>query len=320
MVEMINLQAQVDDSCCGQRLDRVAVTCFQDFSRARLQEWIKSGHLQVDGKVLKPGVKLRGGEQLKLAAEIEEDRQWEPEFIEFPIVYEDQDILIINKPAGLVVHPAPGHWSGTLLNGLLHYCPDLATIPRAGIVHRLDKDTTGLMVVAKTLQAQTHLVEQLQARTVRREYETIVKGAIASDGTVDKPIARHPTQRLRMAVVLGGKPAITHYKVMERFTYHTYLHVKLETGRTHQIRVHMSDMHHPLVGDELYNARFHIPRECSKAMEGCLVHFRRQALHARRLGLIHPVSGQMMSWSADAPEDFKFLLRTLREEQKMMSV
>ena len=314
MAEQITLEAVVPSDLGGKRLDQIASKLFSDYSRSSLQEWIRTGALTVDGTTLRPKDRLYGGEQLSLNAEIEDDGRWEPEDIPLDIVYEDEHIIVINKPRDLVVHPAAGNWSGTLLNGLLHHYPDIASVPRAGIVHRLDKDTTGLMVVAKTLQAQTDLVEQLQDRTVSREYEAIVFGVMSAGGEVNEPIGRHTTNRIKMAVVTTGKPSVTHYRVLERYRGHTHVRVQLETGRTHQIRVHMSHMRYPLVGDTLYAGPPRFPRGATPELVTALKDFDRQALHARRLGLIHPATGEYMEWESDLPEDFQTLLDVLEED------
>lgn len=300
----------------NKRLDQVAAKLFPDFSRSRLQEWIKAGQLTVDGKVLRGRDKLVGGETLTLEAELEAEGDWQPEDIPLDIVYEDDDILVINKQAGLVVHPAAGNHVGTLLNGLLHHCPDLIKIPRAGIVHRLDKDTTGLMVVAKTLQAQTHLVAQLQDRSMGREYEAVVQGHMISGGKVDEPIARHGTQRTKMAVSPMGKEAVTHYRVLHKFPSHTYIRCKLETGRTHQIRVHMSYIGFPLVGDAAYAARQRLTKGIGPELRQLLAGFPRQALHAKVLTLVHPRTGEIMEWEVELPDDFVELLNTLADDEE----
>ncbi|MTI15229.1 23S rRNA pseudouridine(1911/1915/1917) synthase RluD [Sansalvadorimonas verongulae] len=317
MAEQITLEAFVPEELGGKRLDQIASKVFSDYSRSCLQDWIRSGSLTVDGKTLRPKDKLFGGEQLSLNAEIEDDRRWEPEDIPLDVVYEDDDIIVINKPRNLVVHPAAGNWSGTLLNGLLFRNPELASVPRAGIVHRLDKDTTGLMVVAKTLQAQTDLVEQLQQRTVSREYEAVVFGVMSAGGLVDEPIGRHPTNRLKMSVVVGGKHSVTHYRVLERYRGHTHVRLQLETGRTHQIRVHMSHLRYPLVGDSLYAGPPRFPKGATTELVTALKDFDRQALHARRLGLVHPVSGEYMEWESELPEDFLTLLDVLEQDAQV---
>ena len=314
MSDRIRLSAQVSPESGGQRLDQVAAQLFPDFSRSRLQGWIKDGSLLVDGERKRTRDSVYGGEELTLDAEREVQGEWQPEAIELDILYEDSALLVINKPAGLVVHPAAGHQDGTLLNALLHHCPELAKVPRAGIVHRLDKDTTGLMVVAKTIESQTDLVAQLQARTVSREYECVVTGVMTAGGKVDQPIARHGTQRQKMAVVAGGKQAISHYRVINRFRAHTHVKVKLETGRTHQIRVHMSYIHFPLVGDPVYGGRLRIPPGASPELIKELREFPRQALHARRLELEHPDDGRHMSWQVPLREDMQHLLALLRED------
>jgi len=312
----IRLQAEVPYELGGQRLDQVAAQLFSEHSRSRLAAWIKDGRLTVDGVALRPRDIVHGGALLSLAAEQEAQGEWAAQDIELDIVYEDEHILVLNKPAGLVVHPAAGHADGTLLNALLHHVPELINVPRAGIVHRLDKDTTGLMVVAKTLQAQTRLVEQLQRRSVSRIYEAIVVGVIISGGTVDAPIGRHGQQRQRMAVIEGGKTAISHYRVLERFRSHTHTRVKLETGRTHQIRVHMSHIGYPLVGDPAYGGRFRIPPAANPTLIQALKEFPRQALHARFLELDHPATGERMKWEAPLPDDFVWLLTLLRQDSE----
>ncbi|MGY4533762.1 23S rRNA pseudouridine1911/1915/1917 synthase [Pseudomonas sp. TE3786] len=310
------MRAEVPSEMGGQRLDQVAAQLFSEHSRSRLTAWIKDGRLTVDDVVVRPRDIVHGGSVLVLDAEQEAQGEWVAEDIELDIVYEDDDILVINKPAGLVVHPAVGHQSGTLLNALLHHVPDIINVPRAGIVHRLDKDTTGLMVVAKNIQAQTNLVDQLQKRSVSRIYECIVIGVITAGGKIDAPIGRHGQQRQRMAVMEGGKQAISHYRVLERFRSHTHTRVKLETGRTHQIRVHMAHINFPLVGDPAYGGRFRIPPAANPTMVQALKEFPRQALHARFLELTHPVSGQRMKWESPLPDDFVWLLTLLRQDRE----
>ena len=317
MSDRISLTALVAPESGGQRLDQVAAQLFPDFSRSRLQSWIKEGCLTVDGRAVRPRDTVYGGEKLVLEAEREAQGAWQPEAIELDVVYEDAALIVINKPAGLVVHPAAGHQDGTLLNALLHHAPELAKVPRAGIVHRLDKDTTGLMVVAKTLEAQTDLVAQLQARSVTREYEAVVVGVMTAGGKVDQPIARHGTNRQKMAVMVGGKQAVSHYRVISRFRAHTHVRVKLETGRTHQIRVHMSYIHFPLIGDQTYGGRMRIPAGATRELVELLREFPRQALHARRLELQHPVDGRTMSWEVPLPEDMLHLLALLREDGEL---
>lgn len=314
--QAIRLRAEVPFELGGQRLDQVAAQLFAEHSRSRLAAWIKDGRLTVDGAVLRPRDIVHGGALLELDAEQQAQGEWVAQAIELDIVHEDEQILVLNKPAGLVVHPAAGHADGTLLNALLHHVPGLLNVPRAGIVHRLDKDTTGLMVVAKTLQAQTRLVEQLQMRSVSRIYEAIVVGVITAGGTVDAPIGRHGQQRQRMAVVEGGKPAVSHYRVLERFRAHTHTRIKLETGRTHQIRVHMAHIGHSLVGDPVYGGRFRIPPAASPTLVQALREFPRQALHARFLELDHPISGERLKWEAPLPDDLVWLLALLRQDSE----
>lgn len=255
---------------------------------------------------------MSGGEDLHVRVVRERTIPDLPQALPLEIVFEDEHLLVVNKPSGLVVHPAAGNPDGTLLNRLLHHAPELATLPRAGIVHRLDKDTTGLLVVAKTLPAHKGLVEQLQARSIKREYRALVVGVLVTGGTVEGAVGRHPVERTRMAVVSGGKPAVTHYRVIERLPAHTFLKVELETGRTHQIRVHLAHIRHPLVGDPLYGGRPRLPKGGTEDQIRALQGFRRQALHAVRLRLTHPVSGQVLEWEAPIPEDFRGLLSALR--------
>ncbi|WP_281687542.1 23S rRNA pseudouridine(1911/1915/1917) synthase RluD [Pseudomonas citronellolis] len=316
MSDLIQLAAEVPFDLGGQRLDQVAAQLFPEHSRSRLAGWIKDGRLTVDGAVLRPKDVVHAGSRLALEVQLEAQGEWKAQDIELDIVYEDEHILVIDKPAGLVVHPAAGHQDGTLLNALLHHVPHLANVPRAGIVHRLDKDTTGLMVVAKTLEAHTNLVAQLQARSVSRIYEAIVVGVIVAGGKIDAPISRHGVMRQKMAVVSTGKQAISHYRVLERFRSHTHTRVKLETGRTHQIRVHMSHIGFPLVGDPVYGGRFRIPPGASPTLVESLRDFPRQALHARFLELDHPATGVRMKWESPLPDDFTWLLSLLRQDNE----
>ena len=318
------LGLRVPGECAGMRLDQVLARLLPEYSRSRLQDWVAQGLVKLDGVSASIKQKVWGGEAIEVAPQPHPDEQpHQPEDIALNIVFEDDSILVINKPAGLVVHPGSGNWDGTLLNALLHHAPQLAGVPRAGIVHRLDKDTSGLLVVAKTLAAQTALVRQLQARTVRREYYALVYGEVARAGTVDAPMNRHPTQRTKMAVVEGGKPAVTHYSIAERFPATssfaasggsgqgcTLLRCKLETGRTHQIRVHLASIRHPLVGDSTYLKG---AQKCPPGMRAILAAFPRQALHAAQLGLEHPVTGEWMEWQAPLPEDMAQLLQHIRD-------
>lgn len=303
--------ARVDDHYAGSRLDRIAAKLFDEFSRSRLQQWIKTGELSVDSQRRSADYRLKGGEELVIYAAQTREGEWLAQDIALDIVYQDTHIIVLNKPIGLVVHPAVGNWVGTLLNGLLYQFPELREVPRAGVVHRLDKDTSGLMVVAKTLQAHAALVKQLQARSVKREYEALVCGRVVSSGVIDRPIARHPKVRTKMAVVEGGKQAITHYAVVARYAHHSHLRVQLETGRTHQIRVHMAHIQHPLVGDSVYGGRT-VSRACgSYPSHRQVQQFPRQALHAVALGLDHPHTGEELRWSAALPVDMADLLQLL---------
>jgi len=318
MSEKIQHKDTVPESCLGKRLDQSLAEMFPDYSRSRLKEWILAGQVQVNGEVLtRAREKMFGGEQIAINAEVEAEARFEAQDIPLNIVYEDDDILVINKPAGLVVHPGAGNPDGTVLNALLHHCPQVAVVPRAGIVHRLDKDTTGLMVVAKTIAAQTNLVESLQAREITREYEAIASGLMTAGGVVDEPIGRHSTKRTNMAVSFTGRPSVTHYRVLEKYRLHTRLRLRLETGRTHQIRVHMSHISHPLVGDPNYGGRPRPPKNATPELIDTLRAFKRQALHAAMLSLFHPITGEEMTWHADIPDDLVNLAKVLREDTKL---
>jgi 23S rRNA pseudouridine1911/1915/1917 synthase len=309
-IALPTLMFTVPADCAGMRLDRVLARLMPEYSRSRLQDWVGQGFVTVNGTAATIKQKVWGGEGIAVTPRAHPSEQpHRAEAIALDIVYEDGCILIINKPAGLVVHPGSGNWQGTLLNALLHHAPQLTDIPRAGIVHRLDKDTSGLLVVAKTLAAQTALVRQLQARTVKREYLALVYGGVTRDGKVDAPIGRHQTQRTRMAVAEHGKPAVTHYFVEERFPGCTLLRCKLETGRTHQIRVHLASIHHPLVGDSTYLKG---AQKSTLPLRAILASFPRQALHAERLGLEHPVSDEWVEWHAPLPQDMRALLENIR--------
>lgn len=315
MAQQVKLNATVSESQLGQRLDQALAELFPDYSRSRIKEWILGRCVTVNDVIIdKPKEKVLGGEQISINAEIEEEARWEAQDIPLNIVYEDDDILVINKPRGLVVHPGAGNPDGTVLNALLHHFPAIADVPRAGIVHRLDKDTTGLMVVAKTVPAQTHLVDALQRREITREYEAVAIGRMTAGGTVDEPISRHSTKRTHMAVHPMGKPATTHYRIMEHFRAHTRLRLRLETGRTHQIRVHMSHISYPLVGDPLYGGRPRPPKGASEAFIATLRAFDRQALHATMLRLYHPISGIEMEWHASLPQDMVDLIDALKAD------
>jgi 23S rRNA pseudouridine1911/1915/1917 synthase len=310
------LSAIVPIEWAGYRLDRAAALLFDQFSRSLLQKWIKSQQLLCDGQALKGKELLKGGECLSLSPTALEETTAKAEAIDLNILYEDDSILVINKPAGLIVHPGAGNPDHTLVNALLHHCPSLSTLPRAGLVHRLDKDTSGLLVIAKTLVTHTHLIRQMQKRLVKREYLALCQGMITAGSTIDAPIGRHPQARTRMAVTDGGREAITHYRVLERFRAHTLLRVQLETGRTHQIRVHLAHIHHPIVSDATYGGRPKFPRQADIALVEALQNFHRQALHATHLALTHPVSDETLSWTVPCPEDMQDLIRLLQDDVK----
>jgi 23S rRNA pseudouridine1911/1915/1917 synthase len=286
----------------------------QDYSRSRLQQWIRAGQVSLDERIPQVRERLHGGETVNIDATIEPETRSGPEDIPLQLVHADADLLVINKPAGLVVHPAAGNPAGTLLNALLHYDPALAGLPRAGIVHRLDKATSGLLVIARNLTAHKYLVDALQARLVKREYLAVVQTVLTAGGSIDAPIGRHPVDRKRMAVVPGGKESLTHYRVEERYRAHTLVRVQLETGRTHQIRVHMAHQHIPIVGDPVYGGRLRLPPGASSELQEQLAGLRRQALHAARLSLTHPSSGETVSWSAPLPDDMMRLIEALRAD------
>lgn len=300
----------------GLRLDVALQRLLPEHSRSRLQAWIKDGLVTVAGLSSTSKTKVWGGEAVVVQVQIKPEQQaFQAENIPLNIVFEDQHILVINKPAGMVVHPAAGNWTGTLLNALLFHAPELKDLPRAGIVHRLDKDTSGLLVVAKTLAAQTNLVRQLQARTVKREYRAIVWGQIWRNGMIDQPIGRDPRSRTKMAINRAGKPAITRYEMLERFSVQTYMRCNLETGRTHQIRVHMQYLKAPIVGDPVYGFRGIVPiRAMTQTLRDAVSQFKRQALHAIKLGLLHPASNEFVEWQIELPDDMKALLEAMRHE------
>lgn len=315
MNESVNpLQATVPGSAAGRRFDAVLAELFPDYSRSRLAAWIKSGDARLDGREVRPRDPVRGGETVTLTAVLDIQTHSEPEDIALDVLYEDEHVIVIDKPAGLVVHPGAGNPAGTLVNALLHRDPSLAALPRAGIVHRLDKDTSGVMVVARTLPAHTALVEQLSSREVHRQYLAVVVGALVSGGTANAPIDRHPRDRIRMAVREDGRDAVTHYRLRERFRAHTLLECRLETGRTHQIRVHMQHLKHPIVGDPLYGGPLKLPRGATEALIEALRGFRRQALHAEILEFAHPVSGEPVRCTAPVPADMRALIKTLHDD------
>ena len=317
MSEQLQLEGVIPDESAGLRLDQALAQLFPDFSRGRITKWIKAGEVSVDDQQLRPRDAVVGGEHIVIVAHIEVvDDTWIAEAIQLDIIHEDDDVIIINKPAGMVVHPGAGNHQGTLVNALLHHSPQLEAIPRAGIVHRIDKGTTGLLMIAKTLQAHNSLVNQLQEHTVLREYQAIAMGVMTAGGTVDEPIGRHPVDRKRQAVINSGKHAITHYRVEHRYRAHTHIRCKLETGRTHQIRVHMAHIRYPLLGDPVYGGRIRLPKGASEVTQTTLQGFRRQALHAGLLGFIHPATEQEVSWRIEMPEDMQQMLEVLAKDQK----
>jgi 23S rRNA pseudouridine1911/1915/1917 synthase len=312
------LTKKIPAGASGRRLDQALAELFPDYSRSRLSAWIKSGDVLLDGVSVAPRHIVMGGEVVSLRAQPTQEVPLAPEEIALDVRYEDREVLVVNKPVGLVVHPGAGQPAGTLQNALLHFDPKLAQIPRAGIVHRLDKDTSGLMVVARTLRAHAALVEQLQARDVHRQYEAVVYGAMIAGGSVDASIGRHPRDRIKQAVVdePAGKPAVTHYRVRERFRAHTLIECRLETGRTHQIRVHMAHVHHPLIGDAVYGSGLRLPKGATPELAEALRAFRRQALHAEKLEFTHPKSGKAVSVTAERPADMEALVKALRADAK----
>lgn len=308
------IDCRIPASCAGMRLDQALAELMPAYSRSRLQHWLKAGQLRVNGHVRRPRDPVVGGETVRGELVLEPETTTLPQPIALDIRYEDADLLVLNKPAGLVAHPAAGHRDGTLVNALLHHAPELETLPRAGLVHRLDKDTTGLLVVARSLRAHTALVEQLQARHIEREYLAVINGVPVAGGTVDAPVGRHPVDRQRMAVTPRGKPAVTHYRVLRRFRVHALLRIKLESGRTHQIRVHMAHVRFPLLGDSVYGGRPRWPPQASPRCIETIQSFRRQALHAERLALSHPATGERLEWRAEIPADLAELLAILSED------
>ena len=305
---------QVPEELAGQRLDLALARMFPDYSRSRLKAWLLDGAVLVDGVPRRPRDPVQGGETVVVTVTAEAAVRAAPEPMKLDVVFEDADLLVINKPAGLVVHPAAGNPDGTLQNALLHFDESLAAIPRAGIVHRLDKDTTGLMVVARNLSAHKYLVDQIQKHEVIREYQAVVFGVMTGGGMVDQPIGRHPRDRIKMAVRENGREAVTHYRLLKRFREHSHIKVQLETGRTHQIRVHMSYLHHPIVGDPVYAGRHRVPAGAKPALVDYLQGFKRQALHAWRLSFVHPENGEEVSYEAPLPEDMQHLLALLQED------
>ena len=311
-MKLIQQQFLINDRTSGLRLDQAVCVFLPDFSRSKIQDWIRQGFILLNDSVPKPKVKVYLGDVLDLDIPPTTVVYDSPQQIQFDIIYQDESLFVINKPAGLVVHPAAGHEAGTLLNGLLFIDPSLEQLPRAGIVHRLDKETTGVMVVARTLSAHAALVEALQAREIKREYVAVAQGVITAGRTIDEPIARHPVDRKRMSVQQNGKPAITHFSVKQKFSAHSLIDVQLQTGRTHQIRVHLAHIRHALLGDPVYGGRLAIPKGISKQLEGVIRRFKRQALHAHRLSFRHPATGEAISFEAPLPQDLEELIAELQ--------
>ena len=309
--QRVRARLELPPEAGGQRLDQALAEALPMHSRARLQRWLKSGELRVDGAVAKARQRVLGGERVELDARLADAERWVPQAIDFDVVHADADLIVVGKPVGLVVHPGAGNPDGTLVNGLLHRFPELGALPRAGIVHRLDKDTSGLLTVARTLEAHTALVQQLAGREMGREYLAVVENVPVSGGTVDAPIGRDPRNRLRMAVTHDGREAITHFRVVERYRAHALVRCVLETGRTHQIRVHLAHEGFPLVGDALYGARGRLPESPSAELVDALRAFRRQALHACCLVVAHPVSGEPLTFEAPLPGDMAMLTGVL---------
>ncbi|MBI5447282.1 MAG: 23S rRNA pseudouridine(1911/1915/1917) synthase RluD [Gammaproteobacteria bacterium] len=311
----IHLHTTVPPELTGTRVDIALATIWPQFSRSRFKNWLEQGFVRLQGRIIRAKDKVCAQDTLEVDAPAPQKEKWSAQALPLSILHEDEALLIINKSAGCVTHPAPGHYDGTLVNALIHHDPTLQQLPRAGLIHRLDKDTSGLLVVAKTWEAHHYLVKELQARRIKRHYEAIVKGVLTGGGCVDTYLGRDPKERTRMAVrpTGSGKQAITHYRVITRFTAYTHISVQLETGRTHQIRVHMAHLHHPIVGDPLYGSR-HLPQRASEALQDALKNFKRQALHAKQLGFVHPLTQTYTEWIAPLPEDMQHLLTVLQHD------
>ncbi len=311
------LSASIPPELAGQRLDQALPALFADITRSRLQRWIEDGRVTLNGRVPRKRDKVKGGDTVEVMVPPPVETTWKAQALPLEIVYEDSELLVIDKPPGLVVHPGAGNPEGTLLNALIAHAPTLAKLPRAGIVHRLDKDTSGLLVVAKTERARQNLIEQLRKHSVEREYLTIVNGVMVAGGTIEAPIGRHRTQRTRMAVSRRGKPAVSHYRVMKKYRAHTLVQVKLESGRTHQIRVHMAHLHYPVVGDPVYGGRLRIPAGAGENLKIVLRGFKRQALHALKLSLVHPGTAKRLQWATSVPQDMSRLMGALAQDARL---
>lgn len=311
----IQHQLCISSALDGHRLDSAIAELLPAYSRSLIKQWITSNYITLNGQTCRPRDLVVTDDTVEINALVADRTEHSAEDIALEIIFEDDELLVLNKPAGLVVHPGNGNWDGTLVNALLYHCPMLKQLPRAGLVHRIDKDTSGLLIVAKTLSTHTYLVDQLQRREIKRQYYALVQGELISGGDIDAPIGRHPRQRIKMAVVHNGKPAITHYRIAERFNHYTLLDVRLETGRTHQIRVHMAHLNYPLVGDTVYNPRFQLPKHCPEMVRQAVREFKRQALHAYGLGVIHPETKIFQQWTAPMPQDMLNLLEDIRNWQ-----
>ena len=319
MKQPSTLSASIPPELAGQRLDQALTSLFSDITRSQLQQWIEDGRVSLNGRSPRKRDRVKQGDAVEVSVPPPVESGWKAQAMSLEIVHEDGELIVINKPPGLVVHPGAGNPEGTLLNALVAHAPKLAQLPRAGIVHRLDKDTSGLMVVAKTERARQNLIAQLQEHSVEREYLAIVNGVMVAGGTIAAPIGRHRTQRTRMAVSSQGKPAVSHYRVMKKYRAHTLVQVKLESGRTHQIRVHMAHLHHPVVGDPVYGGRLKIPAGASEKLKQELRGFKRQALHALKLSLTHPGTGKRAQWVSSVPEDMNKLMEALAQDAKVHS-
>jgi 23S rRNA pseudouridine1911/1915/1917 synthase len=310
-MKLIHQSFRIEGEMAGNRLDQALQRLLPDYSRSRIQEWIRAGFVSINQQLCKPRQKVFSGDRVDLEVPEQARIDHAPQPVEFGILYQDEDLLVIDKPAGLVVHPAAGHQDGTLVNGLLSHDPSLVQLPRAGIVHRLDKDTTGVMVVARTAGAHRWLVEELQARRVKREYVAVARGVVTAGRSVETGIARHPQQRKKMSVQERGKPAVTHFQVIRKFRHYSLLRLQLETGRTHQIRVHMAHINYPLLGDPAYGGRARIPAGVDDELIERIRNFKRQALHAEKLAFAHPSTREPVSFEAPLPADFRLLLAAL---------
>lgn len=319
MTEKIHRNFNIPDDLAGMRIDQALAKLLPEYSRTQIQDWIKNSNIKLDGQLPKARTIVIGGETITIEAILKPQPVWEAQAINLNIIHEDDDLLVINKAVGMVVHPAAGNMDNTLLNALLHHAPQLQKLPRAGIIHRLDKDTSGLLVIAKTQTALMSLSKQLKARTISRIYQAVVCGVMTSGGMIDEPISRHPIARKRMAVMDTGKPAITHYRIIERYRAHTRIKVQLETGRTHQIRVHMAHIHYPILGDQIYGGRLQLPKGATPELVKALRTFKRQALHAIELGFIHPTTAEAVSFQAPLPEDMQELVQILKTDAAIAS-